>query len=678
MMTFDELVNHTYAHLAERNQPVQLEKIRDILGETGIVGLMLCSSTDTSRRLLIRQIWLKGRKWQPEMNDLSTFEYRRILQPGLNGWVAGNDTGKSTILKSIIWALTGVRPTFKSDVLSWLEDVAVEIEIVDSGIHTIRYFPRPGQPDVTGSIFALGLDATLSGSVPEPVESFSGRRAMSEAIGRFFCSKMGFSPLEWARWKPYSIQLTRQTVSWDVYSQALFIGADDYSDYLFHERSINGKHHQRTLGMYLGLDLLEAVSKAQMERDQLRQKYEFERQRVKTNAAQVAGRLEQLKAELHQVEDRLQRIDAEQTVLIDPVYAQQVRDRVAACTDKIVALSNRQRECQQEEQRVQTELNQAERACQTLRESIEFRLFLSGLTVERCPRCENPISQIRVEEELETRLCRVCRSELRPITAVDDYEALLNAAQDKVAETKTDLRRIRRELKQVSGELDGAQQELESHRAEFNDLSRREREGFTSELRSLLDRQGYLRGQLEQLQEQTEESQAERLRDLQQRRDVLRAAHLQLQAGITLQHRAVFEMLESRTAEMAAGFGVRNLERVFFKAFDMFAVQSGKSIRFQDMDSGEALRLKIAFHLTLLTLRVSEELGRHPSLLIIDAPASAEMDEQHFGAILEGFRDVVSQLGDQLQILIATTKDDLIDVCGRDRVDYRPHGETFF
>lgn len=681
MITLSELVNRTHAKLAERSKReiISVETVRKILDETGIAELMQQRAmVSTPRRLLVRQVWIKGQKWQPDQNSRVPFNYRRSLKPGLNGWVAGNGTGKSTILKAIIWGLTGVEPNFKPDVRSWFEDIAIEIEIVDDGIYTIRYSPRSGKPEVTGGIFAHNLDSVLgSRDVTETIESFTGSRAMTQVIDRFFCVRMGFSPLKWVKRKSsYSIDLEPETVSWDVYSQALFVGADDYSDYLFPQHDI---HHQKTLGMYLGLDLLKAISEAQLKRDQLRNEYEFERKRIKVNAARVRERIEQLKEELRQVEDSIQRIDKGQSVLIDPAYVHQVREQVALCTDRVVVLMTRRQEWLDEEQRVQTELNQAQRARQALRESIQFRLFLSGLEVERCPHCENQIPQTRIEEELETGQCRVCGNELRPITSVDGQKAMLKETEKKVSEFKKDLRRITREIRKVDTELEGAQQDLERHQAEFSDLSRQEREGFTSEMRNLLDRQGYLRGQLDQLQEQTEESQARRLRDLRNRRDVLNAALSQFQSGISQQHKDMLEMLETQTASLARSFGVRNLEQIIFnERFAIFVKQAGKTVQFQKMDIGEALRLKIAFHLALLNLRVNEGLGRHPAFLIIDAPGGAEMDEQHFGAILKGFADVKNQLGDQVQILVASTKEELVDICEADRIEYKRGNEVIF
>ncbi len=96
------------------------------------------------------------------------------------------------------------------------------------------------------------------------------------------------------------------------------------------------------------------------------------------------------------------------------------------------------------------------------------------------------------------------------------------------------------------------------------------------------------------------------------------------------------------------------------------------------MEASELLRLKIAFHLALLTLRVRDAIGRHPAVLILDAPGGAEVDPYNFAAIVQGIKDTLDQLGSQVQILIASTNEALVEVWGADRVDYRAEQEPLF
>lgn len=682
MITFDELVNLTYSRLLGKNKKgkIQVETVREILEDAGLIGLMQHGiSVIQPHRITMRQIHLQGHKWITGEEATIPFEYRRRLGDGINAWIASNGSGKSTVLKAIIWALTGVKPTLKADVLLWLENVAVEIEISQDGIFTIQYMPSPQDSGVVGNIYKADIESVLNGTATELLESFSSGKAMAKAIDRFFSSHMGFFPLEMVQRKGTSINLEHKNVSWGTYSQALFVSADDYSDFLFPNHDVNGNHHQRTIGMYLGLDLLEAVSTLQAKKDEAKNNFEFEKRRVEANAHGIRQKIEQCEQELEQLDAQIIQLDSDVSVFIDPNYVENVRQRIASYDQQVIDLSNIEYGLLMDEKRIQSEIDDGKRTCQELREAIQFRLFLSGLQVERCPHCENIISTMRVEDELQSGHCRVCQSELQPITNIDQQQVLLRETEEQISKKKKALNHIKGELKKARAQLNSIQNEAQKYRAEFNDLSRQEKEGFSSELRSLLDRRGYLRGQLTQLQEQTEESQSQRLQELRNRMMTLQAAAIGLQEKISDKHTDILGNLRKLTTEMSISFGIPNLEEVILDSrFEMFVRQSGKTMRFQDMDIGEQLRLKIAFHLAMVTIRVRDGVGRHPAILIVDAPGGAEMTDEYLAAILQGFTRVEKEFGDQVQILVASTRDELLDICDPAQTEYKAEGLPVF
>lgn len=682
MITFDELVNLTHSRLLgkSKKEKIQVDAVRRTLEDAGLTDLMQHgTSVIQPRRITLRQIHLRGRKWVTGEDATIPFEYRRQLEDGINAWIASNGSGKSTVLKAIIWALTGVKPTLKADVLLWLENVAVEFEISQDGVFTIQYMPSPQDSGVAGSIYRADIESVLNGTAKDPLESFSSGKAMAKAIDHFFSSHMGFFPLEMVQRKGTSINLEHKTVSWGTYSQALFISADDYSDFLFPNHDVNGNHHQRTIGMYLGLDLLEAVSTLQAKKDEAKNDFEFEKRRVEANARGIRQKIEQCEQELEQLEAQITQLDSDVSIFVDPNYVEMVRQHVASFDQQVIDLSNIEYGLLMEEKRIQSEIDDSKRTCQELREAIQFRLFLSGLQVERCPHCENLITSMRVEDELHSGHCRVCQSDLQPITNTDQQQVLLNETEEQIIKKKSALNRFKGELKKARAQLNSSRNDAQKYRTEFNDLSRQEKEGFSSELRSLLDRRGYLRGQLTQLQEQTEESQSQRLQELRNRTMTLQAAAIGLQEQISDKHTDILEKLRRLTTEMSISFGVPNLEEVILDPrFEMFVRQSGKAIRFQDMDIGEQLRIKIAFHLAMITIKVKDGVGRHPAILIVDAPGGAEMTDEYLAAILHGFTGMEKEFGDQVQILVASTRDELQNICNPAQTEYKAEGLPVF
>ena len=596
-----------------------------------------------------------------------------------NAWIAGNGAGKSTILKTIVWGLTGIEPNFKPDVRTWLEDIAIEIILADA-VYTIRYFPRSAPVRVTGKIYAHDLETVLDDSDNlQAVMLFSGASEMTKAIANFFSSQMGFAPSQWIQPMNFSIDLEQKSISWEIYAQALFIGADDYTDYLFPHHYLNGKHHQRTLSLYLGLGLMDAVSKLEMERDKARREFSFEGKRIIANAQGIREMIGQLETELHSVEERINSIDEGQSILVDPTYITKIREQIAEQTRCVAERSHVEQQLLSEELKMQDMRDERERTCQGLRETIRFKIFMSGLAVEQCPHCEQAIPQARVEEEIQTKRCRICHNELRPISSVEQYIVLLKEEKEKVDELVGDLHKINKEIKKAFKEREMAEKDLKRYQAELQDLPRQERAGFTVEIRELVDKKGYIRGQIQQLRALLEESHTQKLKELEDKAEIFDTAYLQLQTAVIRHHSKLLKSLTEQTTKMAILFGVPNLEHVFFTdQLDMKIRQAGRDIRFGNMETSEMLRLKIAFHLALLILRTVDHVGRHPGVLIVDAPGSGEMDEQRFNMIMQGFLKIKEQLNDQVQILIASTKEELAIICERDRLERRSEGKSIF
>jgi hypothetical protein len=547
---------------------------------------------------------------------------------------------------------------------------------IDETIFTI-YFQIKG-PDTLGYIYADTIEQhSLECKEDRILQSFNSQSSMLNVISYFFNQKLNFLPLEETRAEKYSVSLSQKTISWDVYGQALFISANNYTNYLFpHNKFL--QHHQKTMSMYLGLDLVEAVSRLEVSRNKANMELTFEKKRVSVNAQGIKEKIEQLQDELQNVEERIGSFDVGESILVNPNYLEALREKTATCTAQLAALVETEQTLTRTRDEMQAEIHKLRRAQQELKEVIQFKFFLSGLVIEQCPHCEGAISQVSVEEELATHKCRVCHNDLKPLASTEDHQKLLNQTNNRIAEQEREIRKINKDINKVKAEYAESNQVAIKYRNELHDLSRQERVGLKDELQSLIGRQGYMKGQLEQLQKQTEESQSQRLQDLKTKYDILEVALGQLRREITVQHEHLLKHFQSKITSLAKSFGVPNLEYVWFdKNFNMLLKQSNCQLQFGDMDQSERLRIKIAFHLALLSLRM-EGLGRHPALLIVDAPGNAEMDEHNFNEILQGFAQVKVDVSNEVQILIASTKDDLIDICGRNQVDYRKENETLF
>ena len=70
MMTFDELVDRTHASLAEKSkrEVISRETVRETLDGAGVAELIQQgAAAKMARRLIVRQVWIKGEKWLPDL-----------------------------------------------------------------------------------------------------------------------------------------------------------------------------------------------------------------------------------------------------------------------------------------------------------------------------------------------------------------------------------------------------------------------------------------------------------------------------------------------------------------------------------------------------------------------------------------------------------------------------------
>jgi hypothetical protein len=319
-----------------------------------------------------------------------------------------------------------------------------------------------------------------------------------------------------------------------------------------------------------------------------------------------------------------------------------------------------------------------------LEESIEFQLFLSGINVTRCPHCENEVSELRFETELTTGQCGLCNSELRKLSndeSIKQQTALLEQEEDHLKDLQKDYKKVHRSLDPIRRQIHDAQIELAKSEEAYREIAQQELEGVTPELRKLIQNQGYLKGRLDELQEQTVEFQEKKLAGLKNQKDVLRGALDQIQLVLKRDNQSLLSNLTARTLEYARMFGVPNLEAIDFdNEFSMTIKQGGEVESFRDTETSEALRIKIAFHLALLNLRFRDKQGRHPGLLIIDAPGSGEMDDYYLGEMLTNLAAIETQFDGKVQILIASTREEIIALCNNDprRVEVQEGDDPIF
>lgn len=692
MITFEQLIERTYSYLETTlERGVELapppEFIAEILQEVGISAVIRKAEfSNQPKQLIVQEVFIEGRKWQFGSTEDQPFQYRRCLGVGLNGWKARTSKGKSTILKVLQWAITGVKPKLKPDIESWIKRVAVQINLVGEGVFTVAFYIEPASPQINvhGGIYKNELDKVLSGQEDiDLVSYFSGLADMASKVDGFFRLQMGLASEDEIFRQKYT-ETGSESISWNTYSQSMFI-ADSYIDYLFPNSRVGRSAHEETMGIHLGLNLTKSISYIKDEVKLSQKTYDDERKKVKVAQDEVSRKLKQFRDELLNTEDQIARLRKGESVRVNPDYADSIRRDRAEARRRLYDLETLEDVILAEQNEYKKQLIQAERTIKHLEESIDFGLFLSGIEVSRCPHCENEISESRFENELTTHHCGLCNSELTKLSQdskIEQQTALLEEEKENLKKWRADLKRLGKNLYPIREQIKGAKVNLEKTETEYRSIAQQELESVTSKIQELLEYQGYLRGRLDELQEQTIEFQEEKVGELKKRRDILKAALDQLQMILQRDNSIVIQELTSSTLEYARLFGVPNLEAIELdNEFSMTIKQGGEEEGFRETEVSEALRIKIAFHLALLSLRYKDQgQGRHPGLLVIDAPGSGEMDDYYLGEMLKNLASIQEKLGDQVQILIASTRDEIVELGKNDpkRIEVREGDDPIF
>jgi hypothetical protein len=566
-----------------------------------------------------------------------------------------------------LWALNGVDPDskLKGDIRGWLREVSVELNVADQ-VFTVQLSLADG--DLRGNIYASSFDDVLAGRGVLKA-GFTDKKGFEAEIGESIGKLLGFTSLAGLKQEEFKVNLKEETVGWQIYSQALLISDDDFGDYLFPQRDL-GKYRRDTLGMYLGLDLLEATSKVKLEARRADYAYQLEKQRLNTNAEQVKSRLQEAETKLLDMETQITRLDSGQSVLVNPDYLEGLQQKVAIYSRRVEELARTHTQIENEHKEIEREFHETERTRLALHETMRFRVFLSGLHVEICPHCERRLEIVSQTEEIENGICRVCHSELRPIQPVDDYQTLLDDAQAKIEMLGKERKRLARLRKKLEDDLKEAHTEYAKESAALADASRQAQTGFTKEFQSLHNQRGYWQGRVEELRSFTLEGQAESLKQIKIKTEVLRIAQKHLQKIMGQTNDNLRQRLASRTAEFARQFGLSLQSISLSENYMMLVAQSDNAPRpFGTFTLSERLRIKFAFHLSLLDLRMQLGKGRHPGLLILDAPFPAELDETHREEMLRALREIAERYGDSLQFLIATTESEFAGITKREQLE---------
>jgi hypothetical protein len=664
-LAVDNLIDRVHRSFAKsRRDQVPLKLIRAVVESVNLTPRL---RQETAPRLCLHRLRFTGEK---RLRDVAPepIKYDQSFKGGVNVvLIPGNLVGKSSILKTIKFALTGDDSDYDADVRSWVEAVWLQFTLSDSPftIHVAR--------DGDGLVGYVGAGHTLArdGMVEAPAVVLQGWRSqdeMRERLHRFFLDALGLSELSWTQQTDAGAE--RRTTTWRTYFQALVI-PDSSEDYLLlDDEHAMGNQDGLLLSSFLGLRLVEPLNELLVEGGKTRAENRLtneQREEALAEIKSLEAHRAQISADLAligkaQAERRAQAIDAP-----DARRLQELNRYLGETLAELIPVRLRRDE-------LSTEVRRLRAQARSQREAVALELHFTGLEVSLCPNCDAGVADVAIERERAEHRCRLCGNAAHAATSED--VALMNeraVALDEQAEQTT---RLRESFAAQVRELEVRQTQLAAEIASAERLLDRGPEYALPTVqederkRELLESLGEVRVKLAmatarvmRTSEGTDEA-GLRLEIQRKLRDILRKEAECMNAE-------VLEHLGRLTTDMTAMIGAHSITDITCSPFGKLAMsKNGERLRsFGNIKNpGERLRVKLSFFLAMMRLGRIAGAGRHPGFLMIDQPGSDEMVEEDFAALARVLREVDRDLVHELQILCFTARTQFSEATVANRV----------
>ncbi|MFI5932172.1 hypothetical protein [Actinoplanes sp. NPDC051494] len=607
--------------------------------------------TDTlSRPIRLSRLRIAGTR---TVDPGGPFDREFRFAQGLTVLAADNLRGKTSVLELITWCLRGSpRANLQGVVRGWVRHL--DCDAVVAG--------RPLGFRLTVEDGELVEGRVLSG--PDPVSLARAGTARPEraivqvihattpAVFAARVEKLMMELLHLEELESTSKQAAsgRATYGWPSYYGALYLPPG--GDPALLGDSVMGGLAGRLLQVFLDLPGAALLTRLKAARDQL----EEAGRAADADAVRVRRLIESQRAEV------LRRLDSARTELdslLDPPRTATLLADVSRCTERAVTAEAGLRDAHETYELLRHQRRRDEKLLNDLLEDRSAGLFFHGLDPKVCPRCETPIRAERRAAERSGAVCAVCTEpagDRDPHAAeMAEEEARWRLAAGRRAEHLASVRRDdaasyaadrRSALAEVERTLDTVRSGgPERRRRELGELVAR-LEGAASAWETLPTAAGHRHDDV---------------------RVVLDAAVDLLTADQNVAGEGVFDDLNADIADLARGFGFRNLDRVAIDRSGRLQVfkTGGPMEWFRTQSAGERLRLRIAVVVALLRRGHRHGIATHPGLLLIDSPRSEEVQDDDAVALLAALEQLCAETPG-LQILVTTADEHLVRRALRD------------
>lgn len=587
-----------------------------------------------------------------------------MFAPGVNVLcIPDNEVGKSSILKTIKYALTGDNGDYDADVRSWITDVWLAFAL-DRQEFTVLLSTRGVGPR---ALLVPGEDfrpiETVAEETTLAITDVSGAEPIRAELQRFFFQRLGLGRLSWTQQDATAPGgVAERSTSWLTYFQALQIpdGGDRYL--LCDAQHAIGNQDGLIFSAFLGLNLVEPLNQLHLEAARARKEVKLEERLTAEQMRQAKEDVGRLDAELQVVRGRLREIVASQATRRQAVEGGEPAQRLVAAQAFLVEKASERARLEAERDELSRTLQRRRARERQLREVVALQLHFTGLEVSLCPNCDAAVDPAAVEREQNTHTCRLCG---KPAHGADPQEiAALNAEADDLKREVDDMARGR---DAITARLGVLRREIEALTVEVAALSEAAQQGISfalptaeeeAERNSLHERVGGLKAELSMARRKAEPPPATEDNDLELRVRVVEKVRDVLRDEAARRNRTLLERLSALTQDIARTIGAESISDITCSPLGKVELRKhGERVSFMGIQNeGERLRIKLAFFLAMMRLGREPGLGRHPGFLLVDQPGSGEMVPEDFAALAEIYCRVDAELADQVQIICCTAR----------------------
>ncbi|HET9504240.1 MAG TPA: hypothetical protein VFO93_11915 [Hymenobacter sp.] len=674
------------------------------------------SPRSVGRHLRILSIEFSGVKQTGE-----PLHYTRKPETGVNLWVGENLVGKSTIFKSVKFALTG-NNSFVDDVGEWIKTIWVEFTL-GAQTHTAHIFKRPADRNFIFEFYSLSRDelGDMDAEEIEDAADFRGNKGDYEAyVEKFFFKEFDYYKMQWTSSRSGQkdqVGLQTNNTSWQTYFKSIYLEADD--------ALVFGSQTELVLQMLFGLELTYPINRLKMEKEKKQSTLGL--LKSQSAAAATSEQTQSLQKDIQHVEVELMKLQETKKAANASVAPSSARDFEIALnrqntaitqsgllSQQLLQLTADQSRLQAEEKEFKQKIyefgNEAslkKKRSRFLQDQEQFGAFFNELEVSICPSCSHEVETIRVEHERQTGNCRLCTSHMppdQPVVEPGTHQEEVKQLEDEATKLIADqyYYRVKRSgvlksLEDVGKQLDDVKaQQLANtsaipiYAAQVQTLQQAlsakpvtfDVDKYIEDTTALLQRKAELNAELNALIQPAADSK-QRLERLENEINWLHMAQEELGNLRNERSSDLLEDFEKLYLKLLQEFGLPNCESVKIDDKFKFTYQfSGTELSFAKLAPGAQLRAKLGMYIAIIQLDVQLHHGRHPRFIILDSPAGQEADRRFVEALKDALAYIEANMKEDLQVFVGTAVRTLAAAVTSDKMDWRdepdPSGRQYF